>query len=803
MIQVVQPAEFAVINENFIQQLEKDIKNYDILYICAPLGWGKDLLMQEIYSRRNGQRAFFWLDDTEEQTMEQQIQALPATGRKILVIPNLEKIMECGKEHLVWNLLNKKKKDDVFLIASTMTVPERMLPYTLMNRFISYGIDAIRPSNQDVAVYMKNRGISLSEEELLLIERDTNNVPLFVQMLSNLMAGSTRGYHRGLKEQCYQDVFTYIDVVHFRTFSTQDQNALMKLSYFKSFDNTLISNMLGTGMRETEAFLERIYHQSSIIKKTKNGWKFQTVFKFFLDRAVHKYLDYEERTSDYKKAMKYMLQQKSWKEALHFAYILKEKEQIAYCMIRLLEKEFDYDLFISMEMYFGELTIDNLQKYPELFVGASILKAITGERKAAIWYEQQFVEYMDSIENQQVLWKLEKLLLFMYITRPGNMQEDVLERCMELLQHLRYADSKEQNLEFLPHYISILRGERDYCSYFLQNKTEFIDEFRQVVDSMNSRSYSLMLMHMEAEVCYERNDLDRALNLLAKITREAKLNGYERMTLFCTVSMTDLISSKNQLSVMDSIAWEKLDLNAAEMPTFVKNCRAHMVYYYLLKNEKAQIESWMKMHAPDETEIFYTVQYYQYLIKAKVYIWEKQHVRARMILQLLLEFAKEYKMAYLEAQVRILKAVIYYRENNEQWKTVLKPALEWAKELGFIRIFADEGAAVYELLNRLVQEDKEWSKDEWMKKLVYAVKAHMLQYPKYLKQEKQGNVEEFSESEQAVMRLLVLGGKNAEIASTLCVSENTVKYHLKNIYQKLQVKSRAQAISKIREYELL
>ena len=69
--------------------------------------------------------------------------------------------------------------------------------------------------------------------------------------------------------------------------------------------------------------------------------------------------------------------------------------------------------------------------------------------------------------------------------------------------------------------------------------------------------------------------------------------------------------------------------------------------------------------------------------------------------------------------------------------------------------------------------------------------------------EKQGNLAEFSETEQAVMKLLVLGEKNSEIAARLCVSENTVKYHLKNIYQKLQVSSRSQALHKIREYNIL
>ena len=60
MIQAHQPVEISVINENFIQQLEKDMKNYDILYICAPVGWGKNQLMEEIYRRWSDQNVF-WL----------------------------------------------------------------------------------------------------------------------------------------------------------------------------------------------------------------------------------------------------------------------------------------------------------------------------------------------------------------------------------------------------------------------------------------------------------------------------------------------------------------------------------------------------------------------------------------------------------------------------------------------------------------------------------------------------------------------------------------------------------------------
>ena len=62
---------------------------------------------------------------------------------------------------------------------------------------------------------------------------------------------------------------------------------------------------------------------------------------------------------------------------------------------------------------------------------------------------------------------------------------------------------------------------------------------------------------------------------------------------------------------------------------------------------------------------------------------------------------------------------------------------------------------------------------------------------------------QFTSYERDILHLLALGEKNAEIARTLSVSENTVKYHLKNIYQKLDVKNRSQAINRIAEYHLL
>jgi DNA-binding NarL/FixJ family response regulator len=72
------------------------------------------------------------------------------------------------------------------------------------------------------------------------------------------------------------------------------------------------------------------------------------------------------------------------------------------------------------------------------------------------------------------------------------------------------------------------------------------------------------------------------------------------------------------------------------------------------------------------------------------------------------------------------------------------------------------------------------------------------------KQERAINaLESLTAREQEVLRLLARGLRNKEIAARLFVSERTVNFHLANIYQKLHVSGRTEALSKAHEQGLL
>lgn len=64
------------------------------------------------------------------------------------------------------------------------------------------------------------------------------------------------------------------------------------------------------------------------------------------------------------------------------------------------------------------------------------------------------------------------------------------------------------------------------------------------------------------------------------------------------------------------------------------------------------------------------------------------------------------------------------------------------------------------------------------------------------------NSHQFSEREKEVAQLLLQGKSNKQIAFALGISESTVEYHLKNIYKKLDVNSRTEAVLALQKPEV-
>jgi LuxR family transcriptional regulator, maltose regulon positive regulatory protein len=139
----------------------------------------------------------------------------------------------------------------------------------------------------------------------------------------------------------------------------------------------------------------------------------------------------------------------------------------------------------------------------------------------------------------------------------------------------------------------------------------------------------------------------------------------------------------------------------------------------------------------------------------------------------------------------------------------LERALTLAEPEGYIRIFVDEGQPMRLLIAecRMQIEKRGGALKSYVDKLLTTFPGFTLTTPasQIINQPPQINnlIEPLSEREQEVLHLIADGLTNHEIAARLIIGLGTVKTHVNNIFGKLDVKNRTQAVARARELNLL
>jgi LuxR family maltose regulon positive regulatory protein len=131
----------------------------------------------------------------------------------------------------------------------------------------------------------------------------------------------------------------------------------------------------------------------------------------------------------------------------------------------------------------------------------------------------------------------------------------------------------------------------------------------------------------------------------------------------------------------------------------------------------------------------------------------------------------------------------------------LEEALTLGQAKGFRRLFLDQGTNLAALLQRALPSIQNRTLSLFAATLLHSFPAESTSHLTGTVSTVQ--IETLSQQELRVLRLLVAGMSNAEIAGELVVSNNTVKTHVKSIYRKLSVKSREEAREVARELKLL
>ena len=148
-------------------------------------------------------------------------------------------------------------------------------------------------------------------------------------------------------------------------------------------------------------------------------------------------------------------------------------------------------------------------------------------------------------------------------------------------------------------------------------------------------------------------------------------------------------------------------------------------------------------------------------------------------------------------EIWVLQALALRQLKREEAALVpLSKALAFGETEGFVRVFVDEGAAMARPLYDAVERE---ISPHYAGRLL----ARLIEPEPAPRGGATALIEPLSERELEVLGLIARGLSNAEIARDLVIALSTVKGHTSNIYGKLGVRTRTQAVARARALGLL
>ena len=156
-------------------------------------------------------------------------------------------------------------------------------------------------------------------------------------------------------------------------------------------------------------------------------------------------------------------------------------------------------------------------------------------------------------------------------------------------------------------------------------------------------------------------------------------------------------------------------------------------------------------------------------------------------------------IVYWRLEGLILQSVTWHKKGEKSYALAcLEKALELGEQGGFARMFLDEAPEMIDLLKQAITRGIRLSYttrllDSASMKVIRPAAVPALP----------GLLEPLSDRELEVLRLIARGRLNKEIADELVIAIGTVKRHTANIFRKLDVINRTQAVARSRELGLL
>jgi len=776
------------------EALEQCLESHQILYISAPVGWGKTTAIKNCFRAIPHTHISLRGKDTLEEAERDSTGIVVLDDFHILIDrPDLQ-------ERLL-ALLREIHDETRIVLLSRAPLPEWLLPLQLSGQLtvLNSGLLALGPG--DVAKLAENLGVELSQEDTLRLWRESRGHPLAVHLIC-LELKEGRPLNTETVQRACARMFLYLDRELFDTWDLQTRRLLMSVSFFDSFTVELAQAL--TGDIKTEQTLTHLLRTSSFIDRSRDTYtiRYQPFRAYFQHKAETTWSG-QEIDALFANAGAYFQSRGDLPAAL-FCYSKKgDHAKVSELLIEHSRRHPGQGAYYQLRDYYRSLPEQEILASPELMCGMSILSSLTFDVEGSEKWYGALKTYANGLDRRAPERKAAQgLVNYLNIALPHRGSVNIKD--ILLAVHDRLADISLPEFSVTSNLPSVLRGGKDFSEWVPQDKLLY-DTIRVPVAAVLGRLGVGLPEIALAESRYEKGeDITGDFIPLAPQRVEIQRRGAPEMEFVLTALLAKCQCDwGNTRQAARDLTSFRSRMESEGRRQLLPNIDALLCRIDLLDGGEYAYK-WFTEDAPDEND-FFIMERYRYLTKVRCCLQRGDELTALVLLSRLLDYFERYDRTLDRIEALSLLAICRRRMGMEDWQEHLTAALELAQKYGYVRVFAHQGAALRPLL-RVWEPPKKWARPERAKYLSRVRKAAAVfasVYPNHLIPNASKDLQDLTKRELEILRLMGQGKNGKEMAEALGLSENTMKTHYRKLFKRLGVNSRAEAVAAAQKLHLI
>jgi LuxR family transcriptional regulator, maltose regulon positive regulatory protein len=298
-----------------------------------------------------------------------------------------------------------------------------------------------------------------------------------------------------------------------------------------------------------------------------------------------------------------------------------------------------------------------------------------------------------------------------------------------------------------------------------------------------------------ANIYREQNMLDLAHYHIQQMLLLCRHVSARRFSAYVYLASAQMLFSQGEMTTIQQMLEAAKD-NAPGVGRrdIVRVAEAYCIRVWLRQGHLVGVAQWVEAHAPLPGNPLAYERRIEYLTLVRAFLALKRPEKALHLLRCLLQLAEKGGCIGDTVEMLMLKAFAHYTQGEREHALILlEEALALAEPKGYVHVFLDEGEPLATLLRYAAEHG---IRSQYIQMLLAARKEETRPYDAFTRWS--ATYQSLSEREHEVLLLVAQGCSNQEIALQLIISLNTVKKHVSNIYHKLGVASRTQAIARMK-----